>query len=442
MHTPERFAGPSMTGTRTPWLAVAVAALGYFVDLYDLVIFSVVRVPSLGAAGLGLPELDSAAPQGGLERMGYLLRVMWGTERGDVTSAGVVILNLQLIGMVIGGFLWGMLGDRRGRLTTLFGSIALYSTANLLNAFVESVPAYAALRFVAGVGLAGELGAGVTLVSELMGRTQRGWGTMLVAFAGMFGPVAAGLVGSWLAWRHAYLVGAIMGFGLLALRIGLAESGIYSQSRVRSVRRGDPWMLLWPRERLMRFVSVVGLGTPIWFVGGIVFVFGPELAKALDCPDPVKPATVVLCGYLGAAAGDLISGTASQLWRSRRRAIAAAIMVLAVSLAALFVLGGRGSAWFYGFTALAGMATGYWAVFVTVAGETFGTNLRATAATAAPNLVRGFAVVIVTAWELLKPGLGSVAAAAWVGGCVILLGLVSTWRLPEPFGSDLDWEER
>jgi len=429
----------------TPWLAILVASLGYFVDLYDLVIFTVVRVKSLGADlaadGLGLPLTDTTAPAGGWERIRYLFEVLLGHQRGDVTSAGVVILNVQLIGMVIGGFLWGMLGDRKGRLTTLFGSIALYSIANLLNAFVHTVPQYALLRCIAGIGLAGELGAGVTLVSELIDRHRRGWGTMIVAFVGMFGPVAASLVGSWMSWRNAYITGAIMGFSLLALRVGLAESGIFSLSAKRAKRRGDPRMLLWPRERLMRFVCVVGLGTPIWFVGGVVFVFGPELAKSLGCPDVVKPSNIVLCGYLGAAIGDLSSSAASQLWRSRRRAIAMAIVFLIISLTGLFTLGARGATWFYACTFAAGLATGYWAVFVTVAGESFGTNLRATAATVAPNLVRGSAVIIVTAWEFLKPTLGAVGSAAWVGGVVMVIGLLCTWRLPEPYGRDLDWEE-
>ena len=267
------------TTERIPWLAVAVASLGYFVDLYDLVVFSVVRVPSLGAQGLGLPDAAAGAHTGFVEGLLRMGRILLGMEQGDVTSAGAAILNVQLTGMLIGGFLWGMLGDRRGRLTTLFGSIALYSTANLLNAFVHTVPQYAALRFIAGIGLAGELGAGVTLVSELMNRHHRGWGTMIVAFAGMFGPIAASLVGNWLDWRQAYMLGAIMGFGLLALRIGLSESGMFRRSEREHARRGDLRMLFLSPERLRRFACVVGLATPIWFVGGVVFVFGPELAK-------------------------------------------------------------------------------------------------------------------------------------------------------------------
>jgi MFS family permease len=426
---------------RTPWLAVLVASLGYFVDLYDLVIFSVVRVPSLGAKGLGLPEASDGSAGGFWDGVVRSFEILLGRVQGDVTSAGAAILDVQLTGMVIGGFVWGMLGDRRGRLTTLFGSIALYSTANLLNAFVQTVPQYAALRFVAGIGLAGELGAGVTLVSELMNRHHRGWGTMVVAFAGMFGPVAASLVGGWVDWRHAYMIGGGMGFALLALRIGLVESGMFRRSEREHGRRGDLRMLFGSWDRLRRLACVVGLGSPIWFVGGVVFVFGPELARAVGCQGPVKAPTVVLCGYLGAAAGDLMSGAASQWLRSRRAAIAGAILTLACGLTALLTLGGRGPAWFYACTAIAGFATGYWAVFVTVAGESFGTNLRATVATSAPNLVRWSAVIWVNAWGALKGPMGAGRAAACVAGVAILVGLLSVWRLPEPFGRDLDWEE-
>lgn len=433
--------GAKTTGERTPWLAVLVASLGYFVDLYDLVIFSVVRVPSLGAKGLGLPEATDTAGTGFVEGLARTVRILLGQEQGDITSAGSAILDVQLTGMVMGGFLWGVLGDRRGRLTTLFGSIALYSTANMLNAFVATVPQYAALRFIAGIGLAGELGAGVTLVSELMNRHHRGWGTMIVAFAGMLGPVAASLVGGWIEWRHAYLIGGAMGFALLALRIGLVESGMFRRSAREHARRGDLRMLFGSWDRLRRLLSVVALGSPIWFVGGVVFVFGPELARAIGCTEPVRPAIVVLCGYLGAAAGDLASGAASQFLRSRRAVIAGAILLLACALAGLLTLGGRGSSWFYTATAVAGFATGYWAVFVMVAGESFGTNLRATVATSAPNLVRWSAVVWVNAWGALKPAMGAATAAACVAAVAITVGLLGVWQLPEPFGRDLDWEE-
>ncbi len=439
-------------------LAVVVAALGYFVDLFDLVLYSVVRVPSLGMEhGIGLPAAPAGAPPiGTLEQLRQLGEILLGRLPGDVTSAGLVILNCQLVGMVLGGIAWGVLGDRRGRLTVLFGSILVYSTANILNAFVETVPQYAALRFVAGFGLAGELGAGITLVSELMGRTRRGYGTMIVAGIGLLGPIAAAIVGQQLHWRHAYIVGGCMGLALLLLRIGVAESGLFHQVRARPVVRGRLRMLLWPPERFVRYLRVVFAGVPIWWVGGIVFVFAPELAAAMGLKPTtpgkpvVDPATVIMCGYAGAATGDLLSGALSQLLRSRVRTILIFQLGLLLSGAAFFTMGGRSHGAFYLLVFLMGLATGYWAIFVTVASEAFGTNLRATATTTAPNFVRGFAVVIVTAWELLKPAFGSmggagstgaVGAAAAVGAAVLALGVFSISGLEDPFGKSLDYEE-
>jgi len=431
-------------------LAVIVAALGYFVDLFDLVLYSVVRVPSLGAPnGLGLPMPPPGTPSiGTLEQLRHLAEVLLGRVPGDVTSAGLVILNAQLVGMVLGGIAWGMLGDRRGRLTVLFGSILVYSLANIANAFVQSVPEYALLRFVAGFGLAGELGAGITLVCELMGASKRGYGTMIVAGVGLLGPIAAAIVGQVLPWRSAYIVGGVMGLALLVLRIGVAESGLFHQVRERPVARGSLRMLLWPPERFVRYLRVIFAGVPIWWVGGIVFIFAPELAGAMGLKRPspdapvVNPAIVIMCGYAGAALGDLMSGLLSQLLRSRVKTIVVFQLGLLATGAMLFAFGGRSHTGFYALVFLMGLATGYWAVFVTVASEAFGTNLRATATTTAPNFVRGFAVVIVTAWELLKPAFGTLGAAGAVGAAVLALGIFSISGLDDPFGRNLDYEEK
>ncbi|MFO0893704.1 MAG: MFS transporter [Phycisphaerales bacterium] len=430
-------------------LAVVVAALGYFVDLYDLVIYSVVRVRSLGAPdGLGLPPAEPGRGATFLEQLQALLGILTGQQPGDVTSAGLVILNAQLVGMVLGGIAWGVLGDRRGRLTVLFGSILLYSVANLGNAFVQTVPQYAFLRFVAGFGLAGELGAGITLVSELMSRSGRGWGTTIVAGVGLLGPIAASIVGQAVHWRTAYIIGGIMGLSLLVIRIGVVESGLFEATRTTSVRRGSLTMLLWPPSRLRRYLCVVFTGVPIWFVGGIVFVFAPELGRALGLPagehgrpSVVDPAVVILCGYAGAATGDIVSGVISQLLRSRKWTIGAFLTLLGISGAVFFKAGGNSLVGFYALVYVMGLATGYWAIFVTVASEVFGTNLRATATTTAPNFVRGFAVVITTAWELLKGPVGSVPAAALVGAVTLALGFAALAGLPEPFGRCLDFQE-
>src|SRR5678815_49497 len=140
--------------TRGARLAVIVAALGYFVDIYDLLIFGIVRADSLKSIGIA-PDAQLGPTQ--------------------------LILNTQMIALLLGGILWGVLGDKRGRISVLFGSIILYSLANIANGFVHTVPQYAAARFLAGLGLAGELGGGITLVSESLDEKTRGHGTTIVA---------------------------------------------------------------------------------------------------------------------------------------------------------------------------------------------------------------------------------------------------------------------
>jgi putative MFS transporter len=403
-------------------LAVAVAALGYFVDLFDLVLFSIVRVPSLKALGV--------------------------TEAEQLTTVGKRLLDIQLTGMLLGGIAFGMLGDRLGRIKTLFFSILLYSLANILNAFVTDVWQYEVLRFVAGFGLAGELGAGITLVAELLPTKKRGIGTTIVASIGLSGAVAAGLAGTQLAWNHCYLLGGVLGLLLLVLRVGVAESGLFEQTRAAhtSVQRGNPLQLLWPPRRFARFALVVLSAMPIWFVGGVMFIFGPEIGKAMGIAEPIMPAKVILWAYMGVVVGDIASGTISQFLQSRTRTIIGFLAMLAASIALFFAIAPRGAQEFYWMMCLVGAATGYWAIFVTTASEQFGTNLRATAATSAPNFVRAMAVPITSIWLAMKgtpaaPGFDVVTATWVLGICCISIGIVSALALDETFHRDLDYLE-
>ena len=404
----------STPGTRSVALTVLVAALGYFVDIYDLILFLVLRVKSL--RGIGVP--DAA-----------LLRT------------GVLLLNVQMVGMLLGGVAWGVLGDRRGRLSVLFGSIFLYSIANLANAFVTSVPAYAGLRFVAGFGLAGELGAGVTLVSEIMGREQRGWGTTVVAGVGLCGAIVAALVGGRFEWRTAYLVGGGLGLSLLALRLGLRESGIFETACAAGVRRGEFLGLFTPASRARRYLGVVLVGVPIWFCLAVLVGLVPELAAAMGLAARPDPARAVLLFYVGASLGDFASGFLSQVARSRKRILALFLALTACSVTAYFTWG-RTSLGALEVTVVAlGASTGYWAVFVTVASEQFGTNLRATATTTAPNFVRGSVVPVTWAFQALAVHVGVARSAAVVGAATLLVAAGSLLTLEETFGKDLDYVE-
>lgn len=403
--------------------AVLVAALGYFVDIYDLVLFSILRVPSLRGIGVS----DAA-----------------------LTRTGGLLLNVQLAGMIVGGVVLGVIGDRRGRLAVVFGSIVLYSLANLANAFVHSVPAYAVARAVAGFGLAGELGAGITLVGELLPTRLRGVGTTIVAAVGLTGALAAGALAEWLlqrygagGWRAAYGVGGAMGLVLLALRVGVLESGLFTRAKeTEGVARGDLTMLVRPLERLGRFVRVVLVGTPIWYAGGVLFVFAPEIGGALGLATRPTGGKTIFWAYLGVVIGDVVSGAISQRVKSRKRVIAGFLTLLGVAVAALLLAGGRSLGTFYALMTFVGFATGYWVLFVTTASEQFGTNLRATVTTSAPNFVRGMAIPVTALWFALKGPLAVLPATAAVGALCIAAGLASLVGMRESFATELDWFEK
>lgn len=401
-------------GARRPHIAILVAALGYFVDIYDLILFSVIRVPSLTALGL----------------------------HGDaLLESGVLLLNMQMAGMLVGGIAWGVMGDRRGRLSVLFGSILLYSLANIANAFVQDVPTYAALRFIAGIGLAGELGAGITLVSEILPREVRGYGTTIVASVGVMGAVVAVLVGDYFDWRVAYAVGGVMGLALLILRIGVFESGLFEGVKQTTVSRGNFLTLFAGAGRARRYLSVVLVGLPIWYVVGILITFAPELGAAVGVSPPPRAARAVLFAYLGLTAGDLASGLLSQYLGSRKRALAIFIGLTAGGVLLYFAPFSKTLPVFYAICGGLGFATGYWAVFVTVASEQFGTNLRATATTTAPNFVRGAVVPVTLLFQALREPLGLAGSGLAVGALTLAIALMALAGLEETFGRDLDFVE-
>ena len=402
-------------------LAVLVAALGYFVDVYDLILFAMVRGPSLAA--LHVPEAAR-------------------------TGEGIFLFNMQMGGMLVGGVLWGMIGDKRGRLSVLFGSITLYSLANLANGYCDSLEVYAACRLIAGIGLAGELGAGITLVSELMTPERRGLGTTLVAGVGVFGGVVAGLLGGALPavwagvdWRTAYYIGGGLGLALLALRVGLAESGMFQTAAKAPRARGNFFALFTDRGRLVRYAAIIAVGIPVWFVIGILFTFSKEIGGALGLSPVPSPATTLFWGYGGAGVGGLTAGFLSVHLRSRKKTIALFLAAVTVVSSVYFLVGGTSLTAFYAIAFAGGITTGYWAVFVSTSAELFGTNLRATVTTTVPNFVRGSLVPIALAFKLIAESSSYVSAAIAVGVFCVALAIVGLLALPETYGADLDYLE-
>lgn len=395
-------------------IPVLVAALGYLVDMYDLFLFSVVRVPSLKALAV---------------------------EGDRLLSEGLFLLNVQMAGMLIGGIFWGILGDKKGRLSVLFGSILLYSLANIANGFVTSLDQYALLRFIAGVGLAGELGAGITLVTEILPKQIRGYGTTLVATMGVLGAILAYFMADLFDWRISYFIGGGLGLLLLVLRVNVLESGMFVKTKQRVITRGSLRMLVSNKRRLTKYVQCILVGLPIWFVVGILITFSPEFGKALGLSAPVVAGKAVMLTFSGQVLGDIVSGFMSQYLKSRKQVIRLFMLLSLVFMLVYLLVPVHDITLFYIVCICLGFANGYWTLFVTIAAELFGTNLRATVATTIPNFVRGATIPLSALFTLLKPSLGTIYSALTVGVVTLIVALVALNFLDETFKKDLDYVE-
>lgn len=401
--------------------AVIVASLGYFVDIYDLLLFGIIRIKSLTDLGLQGEEID---------------------------RVGMLLINIQMVGMLIGGVIWGVLGDKRGRLSVLFGSILLYSVANVANGMVSGANAitwYMIWRFVAGVGLAGELGAGITLVSEVLPKEKRGLGTMIVASVGISGAVVAYFVSLYFGdnWRICYYIGGGLGLALLILRVSVVESGMFNTVKKSTVSRGNYFKFFTSRERFLRYLKCILVGLPTWYVVGILMTFSNAFAEHLGVKGAIDPGKAIMICYAALTFGDFASGYLSQMMRSRKKVLYIFYALVLASVILYFNAYGVSAAAFYTICGLMGFSVGFWAIFVTVAAEQFGTNLRATAATTAPNYARGLLPVISLIFTGLQSGLGLsyLQSGLATGVICIALAFVAAFTMPETFGIDLDYVE-
>ena len=395
-------------------LPVIVIAMGYFVDIYDLILFGVVRVQSLTELGL---------------------------DKEAITIWGTIILNAQMFGMLIGGILWGVLGDKKGRLSVLFASIILYSIANFLNAFVTNVEQYALLRFIAGIGLAGELGAGVTLVAEILPKEKRGYGIMVIAAFGVLGVVAANLITEIFAWRNAYIIGGVLGFILLILRLRIKESPMFQHHTSDNIKKGAFLSLFQNKKLFATYIKAIVIGMPLWYVVGVLVMFSPEFAKALEISEKITAGQALMYCYIGLSVGDLASGYLSQLMQSRKRAYNVFMILSIVSIGYYFTLFGANAFSFYLAVFFLGVFCGYWALFITMAAEQFGTNIRATVATTVPNFVRGSVIPITSIFIFLKESFGVVGSATIVGVIVFSIAFWALYTTKETFHKDLNYIE-
>lgn len=409
---------------------IIVAALGYFVDIYDLILFSIVRIPSLKTIGI--------------------------IGKENIESNGLLLINIQMFGMLIGGIFWGILGDKKGRLSVLFGSILLYSLANIANGMVTNLNQYMILRFIAGFGLAGELGAGITLVVEQMHKEHRGYGTTMVATIGVSGAIFGGLMGYFLGmhgegWRTCYYIGGGMGLLLLIMRIGLFESGMFEQVKNQAhVKRGNLMLILSDFNNLKKYIKCILIGWPCWYVIGILVTLSPEFSEALKINGKIVAPLAVAASYAGTTFGDLLCGIISQKLRSRTKTILIYLLTTVASLVLYFSSTGMSATMFYFVIFIVGTAVGYWAVFVTIAAESFGTNIRSTVTTTVPNFVRGSLPIISAIFTgfkfyFKKNDYSSdhtlIYAAIITGVIVMAVSIYAVFRMEETFSKDLNYVE-
>jgi MFS family permease len=384
------------------------------VDMYDLFLFSIVRIPSLKSLNVS----------------------------GDsILKDGIMLLNLQMAGLLIGGIFWGILGDKKGRLSVLFGSILIYSIANIGNGFVTSVGAYAVLRFIAGFGLAGELGAGITLVTEILPNRIRGYGTTLVATMGVMGALTAYLVSYIFDWRASYFIGGGLGLLLMILRIRVFESGIFIKLKEKNIKRGDIFMLFNNKNRLLKYVTSIIIGMPIWFVTGILITFSPEFGQAIGLDNPVDAGKAVLFTFSGQVVGNIVSGSLSQYLNSRKKVILLFMILSALFVMVFFLSQVHQLTLFYVVCACLGFCSGYWTLFITVAAELFGSNLRATVATTVPNFVRGTVIPLTFFFVFMKKSMGTINSALIVGLVTYTIAIIALIYLEETFKKDINYVE-
>ncbi len=397
-------------------IAVVVAALGYFVDIYDLLLFSITRVPSLKSLGL---------------------------SDAQVLSEGESIIMWQMAGLLIGGIIWGVMGDKKGRLSVLFGSIILYSLANIANGFVQTADQFKIIRFIAGIGLAGELGAGITLVSELTPKNKRGIATSMVAGIGLTGAVLAFIMKENFDWRTCYFIGGGLGLILLVLRISVFESGMFTELKKLNVQRGNFFMLFNTKERLKKYLCSILIGLPTWFVIGVLVTFSSEFGKQMGIKEKIDPGKAIMYAYVAISIGDILIGFISQWLKSRKNALYLFYFITAVFMVLFFTIQWNGTAaQMYWICAGLGFGTGFWAIFVTMGAEQFGTNIRATAATTIPNMVRGMLTVMILPLFQLFRGMTDYVTGGWITAIVIMvITIVAAIMVEETFHKDLNYIE-
>ena len=395
---------------------VIVGALGFFVDVYDLLLFSIVRKPSLASFHLS-PDA--------------------------ILHEGEWIISLQMFGLMIGGFFWGVMGDKKGRLSVLFGSILLYSLATIANGMAQNVFQYSITRFIAGLGLAGELGASITLVCEMLPKEKRGIASSVIASVGVLGAISAFIVFKLFNdWRICYYIGGGMGLLLLFLRMGIFESSMYDELTNTDIPKGNIWMLFNNRSRFFRYIKGVAIGLPVWYIIGILITFSDKFGKELGVTEVIEPGKAIMYQYVALCFGDLSAGIISNLIKSRKKTLFIFFGILAIFMVTYFTMQNGTAERTYWLCAGLGFGSGISVLYITMSAEQFGTNLRATTAISIPNVVRGLLPLIIFMFKGVRDLVGNYITGGWITGVfILLLAIVAAFYTKETYGREMNYLE-
>ncbi len=395
-------------------LGIIVSALGFFVDLYDIMALAAIGETSLKAIGVAAENI-----------------------KNDINY----LQSMQMLGMLIGGFLWGIIGDKYGRLKVLFGSIILYSFFTFLNAFVTGTGQYAACRFLAGLGLAGELGAGITLVSEQMKKEKRGLGPAIIAGFGVLGAIVAVFIGKYADWRTVYITGGVLGFLLLILRIGVVESGLFTIAKTSKISKGNFLIILRNWNYLKKFLCILLVGIPGWFVNGVMMQFSNYISSSMGMNPLPDKGKVIIYFFIALSLGDVLGGLVSQWLKSRKKSMYIFLSLHLLMLILFFTIGKNSAQLYYIIFAGLGLSVGFVIQLFTLAAEQFGTNIRTLVTSSGLNLVRGWVIPLGALFAWMNDSLHIIE---WKVAAIIAFSVaaVSFWalsQLDETFNNELEF---
>lgn len=400
-------------------LLILVASLGYFVDAYDLIIASVVRssaIVELGLAQVGTPEH---------------------------TKYAQLFEYVQSAGILLGGIIFGVYSDKKGRKKALYYSIAIYSIANILNGLLSaSVPfvgtVYCILRFICGFALAAELSIGIVMISETMKAKHRGYGTMIVVSFGILGAVLAAVLFEFIGihWQTLYLIGGIAGVLLLIFRFSVKETNPFLDLENQESERGS-WVMIFKNRRLLKILfNAILLGFPIYFFISIPIKFATDYGKELGLT--IKGTIPIIVFYIAMSVSDIIANYLCQLFENRKKVLYFYLGLCTISVFLLhFYPPTTPEQYFYLFSPLMGFASGYWALLITFTNEQIGTNIRSTYTTAVPNVVRSLFIPIQLLLTVLQPTFGTSTSVFYIGVLAVILALLGLYSLKETWGKNL-----